>query len=124
MPRTGDLLILSREHHAALVLARKAKKAIEHDDTAIAQATIASIEAYWRDVLAEHFAKEEQLLQVESKRLDEKTIARVFSDHAELKMLCCHSCELDVMKRLQRFADLMVSHVRFEERIIFPQIQI
>lgn len=124
MPRTGDLLILSREHHAALVLARKAKKAIAHDDASIAQATIASIEAYWRDVMAQHFAKEEQLLRAESKKLDEKSIARIFSDHAELEMLCCHSCELDVMKRLQRFADLMVSHVRFEERVIFPQMQI
>lgn len=124
MPRTGDLLILSREHHAALVLARAARKAIENNDDAIARTTVVKLEAYGRDVMAAHFVKEEQLLQIEPRKLDDETIARIFSEHAELRMLCCHSDELDVMERLQRFASLMVTHVRFEERVIFPQLQI
>lgn len=33
------------------------------------------------------------------------------------------TCLLEPTMRLRRFADLVVSHVRYEERVIFPQLQ-
>lgn len=123
MPRTGDLLTLSREHHTALVLGRAAKKAIESRDDDVIHATIAKIQGHWRDVMAAHFAKEEQLIQAASGNIDHELMVRIFADHAALKMLSSESCKLDAIERLQRFADLIVMHVRFEERIVFPQLQ-
>ena len=123
MPRTGALLSLSREHHASLVMARAARKAAESDDSAICAAAMTRIEAHWRTVLAAHFAQEEQLLQLAKEALDAEFVARILAEHAELRMLACGPCALELVARLRRFGDLLAAHVRYEERVLFPQLQ-
>jgi len=123
MPRIGVLLPLSREHHTSLVMARAARKAADDKDIAICSLTLAQIEAHWHTLMAAHFEKEEQLLRLAAEVLDSASIARIFAEHTELHRLACGPCSLDPVERLRRFGDLVVAHVRYEERTLFPQLQ-
>lgn len=123
MPRTGALLSLSREHHTSLVLARAARKAAESNDAATCVVAVQRIEAHWQDVLVTHFAQEEALLQLAEDTLEPEIITRILAEHEELRMLACESCVLDPAARLRRFGDLLAAHVRYEERVLFPQLQ-
>ncbi len=123
MPRTGALLSLSREHHSSLVMARAVRKAAESEDSAAYPAAVERIEAHWRMVLAAHFAQEEALVRLAEASLDAEAVARFFAEHAELRELACGSCALESAARLRRFGDLLAAHVRFEERVLFPQLQ-
>ncbi|MDV6347045.1 hemerythrin domain-containing protein [Nitrosomonas sp. Is35] len=123
MPRTGALLALSREHHSSLVLARAVRQAAESGDSAVLPAMKQRIEEHWRIVLCEHFAREEQLLRLAADAVDTESAARVLAEHAELRGLACGPCELDLPARVQRFGELLAAHVRYEERVLFPQLQ-
>ncbi len=123
MPRSAALLSLSREHHASLVMARAARKAAESGDKALYKTTMARIQAHWQTVLAAHFAQEEELLRRMGDALDPEWVARVFAEHRELRTLACESNAPDPAARLSRFGDLLAAHVRFEERVLFPQLE-
>lgn len=123
MPRTGALLLLSRQHHTSLVVARDARRAAnEKDETALSRA-ISGIEAHWHTVMAAHFDEEERLIRVAEHMLEAQAVARILAEHVELRMLACGPCLLEPAVRLRRFADLIATHVRFEERVFFPQLQ-
>ncbi|PXW89926.1 hypothetical protein C8R34_10383 [Nitrosomonas sp. Nm84] len=124
MPRTGALLPLSREHHTSLVMARAARKAADSNDGVACTAVIARIEAHWHALMAAHFEQEEQLIRLAAEILDPESVARILADHAELRTLACGPCMLEPIERLYRFADLVVAHVRYEERVLFPQLQL
>lgn len=123
MPRTGALLSLSREHHTSLVLARAARKAADANDNIACSEVLKRIEAHWHTVLATHFAQEEQLIRLAADALDSEFIVRILAEHAELHTLACGPCLLEPVVRLRQFGDLLAAHVRYEERVIFPQLQ-
>lgn len=123
MARTGVLLSLSREHHASLVIARAARKAADSKDTGIFSEALALIEAHWCEVLAVHFAQEEKLICRASEILDPKSVEHILAEHAELRMLARGPCILEPVVRLQQFGNLLSVHVRYEERVLFPQLQ-
>ena len=123
MPRVGALLLLSREHHHSLVIARDARRAADNEDAAVQAATIARVESHWRAVMAAHFEQEERLIQMTEDTLDPASVARILSEHSELRRLAGGPCDLAPAVRLRRFADLASAHVRYEERVFFPQLQ-
>jgi hypothetical protein len=133
MPRIGELLSLSREHHTALVLARTALRAadadvLERSDPAGSAAgaihtATAAIEAHWHATMASHFEREERLIQFAKGALDVQSVQRIMAEHAELRTLAGGPCDLEPAERLRRFAHLVRAHVRYEERILFPQLQ-
>lgn len=123
MPRTGALLSLSREHHSSLVIARAARQAAESGDSAAFSAMVQRIEEHWQTVMREHFAREEQLLHLAADTVDAESVRRILAEHTELRLLACGPCELDAAARLQRFGELLAAHVRYEERVLFPQMQ-
>ena len=123
MPRSDFLLPLSREHHTALVLARAARKAISTNDRATCLEVLAKIEVHWHSVMAAHFEKEEQLIRLAETMLNPEDVRRIYSEHSELRALVHNSCMLELSVRLCKFADLMAAHVRYEERVLFPQLQ-
>lgn len=122
MPRTGALLSLSREHHTSLVMARAARKAADANDNIVCLEVLMRIEAHWHAVLAVHFEQEEQLIRLAADALDPESVARILVEHAELRTLSCGPCLLETAARLRRFGDLLVAHVRYEERVLFPQL--
>ncbi len=123
MPRTGILLSLSREHHSALVLARAASRAAESGDANVQAEMIERIEIYWESIMARHFEVEEQLMAQIGKDLDSQSVMQVLSEHAELRLLVDRECTMEPVARLRRFGDVLYTHVRFEERHFFPQLQ-
>lgn len=123
MPRTGALLVLSREHHTSLVVARDARRAANEKDAVALVGAIARIEAHWKTMMAAHFDEEERLIRIAEDTLEAQAVARILAEHAELRALANGPCPLEPAMRLRRFADLIVTHVRFEERVFFPQLQ-
>lgn len=131
MPRTGALLSLSREHHASLVMARAARRAANEAEgetdraagTVAVAAAVAGIEAHWHTLMAAHLEQEEQLIRIAEDTLDPEAVARILAEHSELRMLAAGPCVLEPVARLHRFADLLSTHVRYEERTFFPQLQ-
>ncbi|MBS0299913.1 MAG: hemerythrin domain-containing protein [Proteobacteria bacterium] len=123
MPRIGVLLSLSREHHSSLVIARTARQVAENGDNAACVTMMQRVEAHWQTVLREHFAREEQLLRLAVDAVDAESVKRILTEHAELRLLACGPCELELAARLRRFGELLTAHVRYEERVIFPQLQ-
>jgi hypothetical protein len=124
MPRSGALLPLSRQHHTSLVVARDARRAADVKDTIALSGAIARIEAHWHEVMAAHFDEEERLIRIAEDMLEAQGVARILAEHAELRALAGGPCPLEPVARLRRFADLIVTHVRFEERVFFPQLQL
>ncbi len=123
MARSGALLPLSREHHTSLVMARTARRAAADSSNTVCLTALADMEAHWHTLMAAHFEQEEQLIRIAAETLSSESVARILAEHAELRMLTCGPCLLEPVARLRRFADLVVAHVRYEERVIFPQLQ-
>ena len=123
MPRLGVLLELSRDHHSALVMGRDARRAADADESAIWLETMARVEEHWRRNMSAHFVEEERLIELAKEKLDADAVARVLSDHAELRILAAGPCLLEPRARLRRFGELLSAHVRYEERVFFPQLE-
>lgn len=123
MKRHPDLLQLSRDHYGALKLAREARRATEsgdlHEVVAVAQRVVQAFPVE----LDPHFCIEEQgVLELLTQAGQHALVARTRADHAELRRLAMllTTPEADT---LQRFADLLATHVRFEERELFATVQ-
>lgn len=123
MPRTGALLLLSRDHHTALVLALAARKAAESADKIACDEVLMRINAHWHQVMAAHFQNEEQLLVRLKDLLDPQAVARIFSEHAMLQQLIVEPGMFELSERLNRLGELLAAHVRYEERVLFPHLQ-
>jgi hypothetical protein len=123
MPRIGPLLDLSRDHHRALVLGRDATRAAATDNCAVWLDTIARMEDYWRRNMAAHCVEEERLIQLAGEQLDADAVARILSEHRELRVLAGGPCSSEPQARLSRFGELVISHVRYEERSFFQQLE-
>ena len=117
MPRRGPLLELSREHHAALVLARDCKRATAED----ADALHARILAHHRDILEAHFAREEALLARHAVAIGEKLCATLLADHAWMRRWI--EAGLRDPAAIADYGRRMAAHVRFEEREAWPLLQ-
>lgn len=123
MPRIGALLSLSREHHASLVMARDARHAAKEKDAAALSIMMSRVEAHWHTLMAAHFEQEERLMRIAEDTLDPESVARILAEHGELRVLASGPCTLEPAARLRRFGDLLGAHVRYEERVFFPQLQ-
>lgn len=127
MPRTGALLSLSREHHLSLVMARNARRAADNSESkgnsVDRSAAVAAMEAHWHTLMAAHVEQEERLIKIAGDMLEPESVARVLAEHAELQTLASGPSVLEPAMRLRRFADLIIAHIRYEERTFFPQLQ-
>jgi hemerythrin-like domain-containing protein len=130
MKRHPSLHTLSRDHHHALVQARKLNlAAAANDPTGLAQAA-EQFAAFWENDLQFHFWQEERIvLPVLSKQSSPDVVAETLSQHAEIKRLIE---ELNV--RLARrtsleagmlgvLAEALRRHIRFEENELFPAVE-
>lgn len=104
-------------------MARDARRAASENDAAVLSVAIERIETHWHKVLAAHFEQEERLLKIAEDAVDPESVARIFADHAELRLLALGLHEIEPAARLRRFGELLNAHVRYEERALFPQLQ-
>jgi hypothetical protein len=117
LKRIPELRDLSDDHHAALVIARRCRRADRVDA------------ALWRSVreafathLEPHFGIEDRHLLRGLDAIGEARLAdRIRDDHAALRELARELAP--TVEHLQRFGELLAAHVRFEEREVFESTQ-
>ncbi len=123
MKRHQTLQDLSREHHRALKLALDARRAATSGDPGKVAAAIASCAELFSAELEPHFIIEESsLLPAMAEAGEAALVARTLREHAELRALVGRLPGADA-PTLQRFAELLSAHVRFEERELFEVAQ-
>ena len=119
MKRAPELSGLSRDHHTALVLARRARQASESDDRT-AHAEWAYIIEYYHAELEPHFRiEEEALLPALAAAGETILVERALNEHAQLRTLVLER----TADSLSDFADQLQNHVRFEEQVLFQRAQ-
>lgn len=123
MRRHQQLQDLSREHHTALQLALRARRAVQSGDAAqIAASAMACIEAFSVE-LDPHFVIEEtELLPVLAQQGEHALVQRTLAEHEQLRSLIVQLAQANATS-LQSFAELLNAHVRFEERELFEVAQ-
>ena len=120
MKRHADLVQLSREHHAALKLALHARRAAESGDADEIRKLAGRVVEFFADELDAHFRIEEQGILVALEQGGEDApVRRTLDEHHELRTLVSALAHPNATT-LWRFADLLASHVRYEERELFP----
>ena len=128
MKRHPALIPLSREHHGALILARLLQK-----DAPVYKGLPTDIQGkaeyaskFYQEELVKHFEDEEMVLKlvigVES-NLD-LMIETIYREHQELhKLFQSIDNHPDLISRLDQIGKTLETHVRKEERELFPLIQ-
>lgn len=120
MKRSAALQPLSREHHAALKLAKACERAAASGDAVQIGDTCRRVGDAFASELEPHFQFEErELLPAASAALAERTLA----EHRRLRGLVGALHQRCDAATLRDFGDCLVSHVRFEERELFPMLE-
>lgn len=118
MKRSAFLITLSREHHTALVWAKRAQRGSEG-----AAALMPALVGLFERELAPHFAAEEaDLLPLLHAHGQAALAERTLAEHAALRAEAGRlrdGCEAAVAP----FGRALADHVRFEERELFPVIE-
>lgn len=123
LKRHDALAALSRDHHHALVVAQRLKRASESTATGAREAFL----DYWRADGQRHFREEEEILlpsYAGFADLGQPVIARVLVDHIRIRRLA-HEVASDNpgISVLQALGTQLAEHVRREERELFPLIE-
>lgn len=123
MKRHQALQDLSREHHTALQLALKAKRAAVSGDRTLIETTAAACHTAYSAELDPHFVVEETvLLPLLLGAGEGALVEQVEYDHRALRDLCAQLQQPDAATLL-RFAECLTAHVRFEERELFGVVE-
>jgi hemerythrin-like domain-containing protein len=118
MKRSQELIELTREHHHALVLARRAIVAAR--EASAARALAAELTEIFSRELEPHFlVEEEKLLPALRDAGQYASAARTLDEHRQLRALA-QAGAAGEMASLLSFGLLLEAHVRFEERELFP----
>ena len=109
---------LSREHHHGLLLSWKIRAGFSKDIDPKRIRTYANW--FYENHLIPHFELEEihifSILEAEN-----ELVKRALAEHRRLKRL--FTDKDDDLKRLSKIEEELEQHIRFEERILFPEIQ-
>lgn len=119
MKRLDCLGDLSREHHTALSLALRARRAASGGEAEIA-AMAAKVRESFEAELDPHFQEEERwLLPALVEMGESELVRRTLAEHAALARLV-QDLATPSAETLLAFAEGLTAHVRFEERELFP----
>jgi hemerythrin-like domain-containing protein len=115
--RSEYIAVLSRDHHAGLLFCWKIKEGLKNgiDLQRINQ----YVKYFWEGHLQEHFREEEILL---FSKLDDELTNRAKRDHQVLAgwFMRIIESKVEYFQDYFSFTELLVNHIRFEERVLFP----
>jgi hemerythrin-like domain-containing protein len=118
MKRSQALIRFSREHHSALVFARRVK--LNAPGSGVFKKLAEDFPAKWKKEIAPHFAEEERTILPRLVAAGATGLAeRLQRDHDELRGLSAQATGGDAAA-LKSFGKLIYDHIRFEERELFP----
>jgi hypothetical protein len=117
MKRDVRLRELSRDHHHALVLARFIHAMCDRD--CLEDDSIALVRERFQSEIVPHFIVEERLLSALEGLGADHLVERTRAEHETMLRLLEHAAAPDPAP-LRELAQLIVEHVRFEERELYP----
>ena len=121
MKRHPSLQPLSDDHHRALVLARRLRRTSTGADATVLGALAREVQREFDEAIEPHFRVEERwLLPVLERRGEGRLAAQTLEDHARLRALV-HGQWSEITA--QELGTLLEKHVRFEERVLFPEAE-
>ncbi len=123
MKRNAALIQLSREHHPALKLAKRAQRLSMAPDENLAEFMTGAVEIFNREMEPHFRAEESDLLPRLEKAGFVALVRRTLDEHAELRALIGNLAANDTAS-IKRFGDLLEAHVRFEERELFAAAEL
>ncbi len=116
--RSEHLKSISRDHHHGLLLCWKIREGFKRN------ISIERIKRYtdwfWQTQLVDHFKVEETYIFPVLGN-DHELVKRALAEHRRLKRL--FEQETDVWRSLNLIEEELDSHIRFEERILFNEVQ-
>ena len=119
--RSEHIIQLSREHHFSLLFCWKVRKGIKMEVDP--ERIIPYILYFWKEHLLPHFSEEDILFE----QVDDEMVQRAYAEHHEINDLVesfdSIKGEEDRLSIAAKIADLVDSHVRFEERELFPHLE-
>jgi hemerythrin-like domain-containing protein len=120
LKRSKALAPLSRDHHDALLLVWKIRQGIKKN---IELGRITTYcQWFWNHYLQNHFEREEKII-VPFLGIGSSLSERIFEEHNAIRNLI----KSLVLKRnvalLEELANLLNDHIRFEERILFNEVE-
>lgn len=123
MKRISQLRQLSSDHHQALVIARRAKRAAEGGDLRQIEMLRDEIVELFHSELEPHFQIEEcYLAQSLQDKGELQVVEQLLAEHKQLRDLVAGAADHPA-EFLARFAGQLERHVRFEERELFEAAQ-
>lgn len=118
MKRNQNIVALSRDHHFGLLCGWKIKKGMA------AKIDFQRIKKYIQHFeshhLRSHFEEEENILFPHSSKEIREIIQ---NDHTKIRVLAESLNHNEDENIFLEFADLLTSHIRFEERVWFPELE-
>lgn len=120
--RSDALAPLSRDHHQALEVALRLRRAGEADGDAAVERFL----AFWRAIGSRHFEIEEELLLPALPDSDPRwraACARVRDEHARLRAAGDALATKPSVPDARAAGELLHDHVRFEERELFGLLE-
>jgi hemerythrin-like domain-containing protein len=118
--RNEHIKKLSREHHFSLLFCWKIRQGLK---TEVATDRIRKyVQYFWKQHLQPHFREEENVLFAPIK---DYQVQRAVNEHKyiRLHMESLTSAGNNERKSLQKIADMVDEHVRYEERELFPHLE-
>ncbi|MBS1527131.1 MAG: hemerythrin domain-containing protein [Bacteroidetes bacterium] len=117
--RSETIIALSRDHHTSLLFCWKIKEGLKKNVPL--DNILQYINFFWTQHLKEHFKEEEALL---FSRLDDAMARRGKSEHLMLERYINRlKHNTNDARGYLEFADLLIKHIRFEERELFPHLE-
>ncbi|MBS1585906.1 MAG: hemerythrin domain-containing protein [Bacteroidetes bacterium] len=118
--RSRALIPLSKDHHDGLLLCWKIRMGLKNEVTV--ERIAAYIINFYNIYLNEHFRQEEEYLFTLLTDTDELK-AKAIEQHKTIRDKIDALPELSTQQSLERIANELEDHIRFEERILFGHIE-
>jgi len=120
LKRSQYMVFLSHDHHLGLLFCWKIKEGIKKGVDFLRIRSY--INFFWENHLKAHFREEEALL---FNRLTDTFTRQAKQEHAMLieRINRMNYYEMENDQDLLAFAELMIKHIRFEERVLFPHLE-
>jgi hemerythrin-like domain-containing protein len=120
LARNEHIKKLSRDHHFSLLFCWKIRQGLK---TGVALERIRKyVQYFWQKHLQSHFREEEHILFAP---IIDNQVQRAINEHKDIR-LCIESLTGAVKterKSLEKIADMVDAHVRYEERELFPHLE-
>ena len=119
--RSEYLKPFSKDHHFSLLFCWKIRQGLRKE---VAVERICKyVQYFWQQHLLPHFEEEELILFTS---VNDKAVQKALKEHKQIwqQREDLGNCTgKNVQKRLEKLADMVDEHVRYEERELFPQLE-